>query len=143
MKPEVDQILALSANQMLATLVPLLPNSFAQGTASALGLVTMLAAQEYDRAADIRVAENDEMRALFRAAAPVVADEQLKTDLSNAAQLRESSLKISALNAVNYTLRRLLIRLHAYVEDTGHGEFERRIWKLLQDSADRRSLKLS
>lgn len=143
MKPEVDQILMLSANQLLGTLVPLLPNSFAQGTASALGLAVMLAAQEYDRAAEIRLAENDEMRALFLAAAPVVKDEHLKAELSNAAQLRETSLKISALNEVNYALRRQLIRLHVHVEDTGLREFERRIWKLLQDSANRRSLKLT
>lgn len=143
MKPEVDQILALSANQLLGTIAPLLPDSFAQGMASALGLAAMLAAQEYDRAAEIRVTENDEMRALFRAAVSVVADGQLKAELSNAAQLRESSLKISALNEVNYALRRQLIRLHAYVEDAGLHEYERRIWTLLQDSANRRSLKLS
>ena len=58
MKPEVDQILGLSAGQLMGQIAPLLPNSFAIGGASLLGIMMTFAAQEYERGADIRVAEN-------------------------------------------------------------------------------------
>jgi len=111
MKPEVDQILGLSAGQLTGTIAPLLPTVFAQGSASLLGFMMMFAAQEYDRAADIRVAENGDLRALFREAAPLVGDHDLKIALSRAAETRDDSLKVSMLDTANVELRRVLIRL--------------------------------
>lgn len=74
MKPEADQILGLSAFQLLGTLSPLLPEAYAQGTASLIAFMMMLSAQEYNRAADIRVKENEDMRALFAGLAPKLRD---------------------------------------------------------------------
>ena len=65
MKPEVDQILGLSTAQLMSQVVPLLPNSYAIGSTSLLGIMMTFAAQEYERGADIRAAENADMRALF------------------------------------------------------------------------------
>ena len=42
MKPEVDQILSLSAGQLMGTLAPLLPTGYAQGSASLLGVMMLL-----------------------------------------------------------------------------------------------------
>jgi hypothetical protein len=142
MKPEVDQILGLSAGQLMGGLAPLLPNSFAIGSASLLGIMMTFAAQEYERGADIRVAENSEMRALFREAASQVADAALKTMLAKAAASVDRSLKISMLNAENTELRRVLIHLQAHAEEKGLAALERRIWDLLKASADRRLLRL-
>jgi len=143
MKPEVDQILGLSAGQLMGTIAPLLPTVYAQGSASLLGFMMMFAAQEYDRAADIRVAENADMRALFRKAAPVVSDDDLRIALSRAAETRDDSLKVSMLDAANAELRRVLIRLQIYAEDNAARDLERRIWELLKASADRRLLRLA
>ena len=143
MKPEVDQILGLSAGQLMGQIAPLLPNSFAIGSASLLGIMMTFAAQEYERGAEIRVAENAEMRALFRDAASQVDDAELKTMLSKAAATEDRSLKISMLNAENTELRRVLIRLQAHAEDKGLRELERRIWNVLKASADRRLLRLA
>ena len=142
MKPEVDQILGLSAGQLMGQMAPLLPNSFAIGSASVLGMMMMFAAQEFERGADIRAAENADMRSLFRDAAAKVGDAGLKSALSKAAATEDRSLKISALNAENTELRRVLIRLQAHAEEKGLRDIERRIWDVLKASADRRILRL-
>ncbi|HTW33922.1 MAG TPA: hypothetical protein VMD53_04825 [Rhizomicrobium sp.] len=142
MKPEVDQILGLSSGQLMSQIAPLLPNSFAVGGASLLGIMMTLAAQEYERGADIRAAENADMRSLFRDAAAQIADAELKAMVSTAAATQDRSLKISALNAENIELRRVLIRLQAYAEMKGLRDIERRIWDVLKASADRRILRL-
>jgi hypothetical protein len=143
MKPEVDQILGLSTGQLMSQIVPLLPNSFTIGSASLLGIMMTLAAQEYERGADIRAAENADMRTLFREAAGEVGDAELKTILSTAANTQDRSLKISALNAENTELRRVLIRLQAHAEEKSLRNLERRIWDVLKASADRRLLRLA
>jgi hypothetical protein len=142
MKPEVDQILNLSAGQLMGQLAPLLPNSFAIGSASVLGMMMMFAAQEYDRGADIRVAENADMRRLFRDAAPQIGDAELKTMLFTAAATQDRSLKISMLNSENMELRRVLIRLQVHAEEQGLCDIERRVWDVLKASADHRLLRL-
>ena len=143
MKPEVDQILGLSAGQLMGTIAPLLPTAFAQGSASLLGFMMMFAAQEYDRAADIRVAENGDLRALFREAAPVVVDHDLRIALLRAAETRDDSLKVSMLDTANVELRRVLIRLQVHAEDNVMRTLERRIWDVLKASAERRLLRLA
>ena len=143
MKPEVDQILGLSAQQLMGVLGPQLPVGYAQGSASILGVMMMLSAQEYDRAADIRASENADMRTLFREAAGKVSDADLKSSLLSAAGSRDASLKISMLNAANAELRHLLIRLQAHAEEKGEQALQRRIWGVLKASADRRLLRLA
>jgi hypothetical protein len=142
MKPEADQILGLSAFQLLGTLSPLLPDTYAQGTASLIAFMMMLSAQEYGRAADIRAKENADMRALFAALAPKLGDAHLKAKLEDAARSQDVSLEISALNAENYKLRRLLIALHEYVDEADDRTGSKEIWSLLKRMADRRVLKV-
>jgi hypothetical protein len=145
MNPEVDQILVLSAGQLLGGIVPLLPAGYPQGTASLVSFMMMFAAQEYERGADIRAAENADMRALFGELAPMVSDAALKASLEQAAGSNDSSLKISALNASNAELRKLLIVLQTHLESRdGHDARtgEARIWNVLKAAAGRRLLKL-
>lgn len=145
MKPEVDQILGLSAGQLLAGIAPLLPAGYEQGTASLIAFMMMLSAQEYDRAADIRAAENAELRSLFGELAPLIADAQLKSALLEAAATKDVSLSVSALNAANHELRRLLIALQTQVEQMPGARArgaERRIWDVLRASAARRLVRL-
>jgi len=145
MKPDVDQILGLSAGQLLATVAPLLPAGYAQGTTSIIAFMLMLSAQEYDRAAEIRATENAELRALFGELAQLVDDADLRSALSDAAITKDKSLNISALNASNESLRRLLITLQTQIEDMRGPEArqaERRIWEVLRAGAARRLLRL-
>jgi hypothetical protein len=145
MRPEVDQILMITAGQVATELGPNLPTQYAQGMAQLAAVMDVLAAQEYDRAADIRAAENREMRALFADLAPSIADKDLMARLQKAAADTDASLRVSTLNEANYALRELLIALHEHVEaEAGKAgrAAETRIWKLLMTFAARRRLYL-
>lgn len=142
MKPEVDQILNTSAMQLIGGVVPQLSGSYAQSSASLLGFMMMLSAQEYDRAADVRAAENADMRALFGELARKVKDKALHTKLEAAANTEDRSLKISALDAANAELRKVLIEAHAHIETLGARDLEQKIWNTLRAAADRRILRM-
>lgn len=142
MKPEVDQILNTSAMQLIGTLAPQLPQGYAQGSVSLLGFMMMLSAQEYDRAADIRAAENADFRALFAEIADSVNDTALRARLKVAANAKDASLKISSLDTANHELRRLLIEAQSHIEARGSREAEKKIWNVLRAAADRRVLKM-
>jgi hypothetical protein len=144
MKPEVDQILGISAGQLMTSLIPLLPNSYAQGSSAVLSFMMLFAAQEYERGAEIRATDNAEMRMVFGLLAPIIDDAELKKKLEDAAISTDPSLLISKLNQSNAHLRALLIALHTYLESQGSDAArggERRIWDVLKASAARRLLK--
>jgi hypothetical protein len=141
MSPEVGTILGLSV-QRIAGGVGEQGAAFAAGTVGLIGMVLNLAAKEYDRGADIRFTENGDMRALFGALAPDVADAALKAKLEAAVAGKDASLRISDLNAGNYALRRLLTELQIYAEDHGARDAERRIWAVLKAMAARRLVTL-
>ena len=145
MKPEADQILYRSAEQLQLEIAPQLRTGYAQGTVSLVAVLNIMAAQEYERGAEIRKLENDDMRALFRQLAPFAADAELRTRLEAAAATRDASLAISALDAANADLRKLLIALQAHIEDLEGDEAraaERRIWTVLRAAANRRLITL-
>lgn len=140
MKPEASDILNISADQLMGGILPHLTISYLQGTTAVHALLLKLAAREYERGAEIRVAENADIRAAFAELAPVVRDAALKTKLEAAP--KDTTFAISALDAVNAQLRRLLIALHVHVEDIGAREAERRLLTLLKDMAARRAVSL-
>jgi hypothetical protein len=108
-------------------------------------LLTMIR-EEWDRAAARRAEENAALRALFRDAAPVVADTELRHRLSDASASSDPSLRISELERANDALRALLIDLHAHVETLGSADAKRiddAIWKELSASTERRKFALA
>jgi len=141
MNPEVGTILGLST-QRLAMGIADQGAAFAQGTIGLIGTVLTMSAKEYERGADIRFTENNDMRALFAELAPGVDDAALKAELESAAAAKDASLRISDLNAGNYALRRLLTRLQIHAEDNGAGAAQKRIWAVLKAMADRRLVQL-
>lgn len=139
MKPEASDILHISAEQLMG-LVPHLGASYLQGATAVHSILIRFAAREYERGAEIRAAENADIRALFAALGPQVGDAALKARLDAAPA--DNSLAISALDAVNAELRRLLIALHAHVEESGAREADKRIWQLYKTIAARRAVSL-
>src|SRR5690242_19543185 len=117
MKPEARQVLNMSAMQLLTDVLPQVPAGYVQGTTSLLPVLSMMVAQEYERGADIRAAENADMRALFVDLASMVEDVALGRKLKAAAGTGDQSLAISSLDTASYHLRRLLIELQRHVED--------------------------
>jgi acetyl-CoA carboxylase carboxyltransferase component len=66
-------------------LMEIAPNLTAEYSAGSIGIMSMMifmTGDEYDRAADIRAAENAEMRALFAEAAGLIEDAALKAKLA-------------------------------------------------------------
>jgi hypothetical protein len=137
MKPEVGTILALSA-QKIAMGTGEQGAAFAQGTVGLIAMMLSMSAKEYDRGADIRFAENSDMRALFAELAPSVSDAALKQAMREASAAKDPSLRISDLNDGNYALRRLLTRLQIHAEECGATGAQRRIWVVLKAMAERR-----
>lgn len=137
MRPEISEILRTSAMQIPGMVAP---TAYGLGSAGLMTGLLMISAQHYDRAAEIRVADNTEMRALFGALAAGVTDAALRASLEAAAASRDDSIRISALNAANAELRKLLIALQTHLEDTGDKAGQARAWVVLKASAERRML---
>ena len=142
MKPEADQILDVSADQLMAAAMSGPDDAYGKGTAALHALLMKFAAREYERGADIRAAENRDMRAAFAELASLVKDFILRAELATAAKGGDQSLSISRLNAANDELRRLLISLHAHLEESGARDAERKLWQLLKAMAARRAVSL-
>ena len=142
MKPEAGDILATAADQLMGQIAPNLNAHYLQGSLAVQALLLKFAAHEYERGADIRFAENADMRALFAELAPDIGDAGLRTELMAAAATQDTSLAISALNTANGELRRLLIALQIHVEDTGDRAAQKRIWDALNIIASRRVVSL-
>ncbi|MCF8470417.1 MAG: hypothetical protein K9G30_06505 [Parvibaculum sp.] len=143
MKPDVNTVMQGFLMTLLGDIAPHLDAEYAVGNTSIMGMMLLLAGEEYDRAADIRVAENAEMRALFGGAVSFVDDARLKARLNAAASGKDTSLRITALDATNASLLALLIELHEYVEaaDTSSAKrLEERIWDYLISSTERRKI---
>lgn len=141
MNPEVPTILALSM-QRLAGNIGEDGAAFGQGQVGLIGMMMTLAAKEYERGADIRVAENNELRALFGELAGTISDATLKARLAAAAISKDASLRISVLNENNYALRRLLTEAMIHIEDRGARADLQRIWTVLKSLAERRLVQL-
>jgi len=142
MKPEAGDILGTAADQLMGQIAPNLNAHYLQGSLAVQSLLMKFAAREYERGADIRFAENADMRALFAELAPNVGDAALRTQLMAAVATMDSSLTISALNTSNAELRRLLIALQIHIEDTGDSAAQKRIWEALNTMASRRVVSL-
>ncbi|HEY4942057.1 MAG TPA: hypothetical protein VII56_11580 [Rhizomicrobium sp.] len=141
MNPEVGTILNLSL-QKIASGVGDEGAAFAQGTVGLIGMMLNMSAKEYDRAADIRFAENNDIRALFSELAPGMEDAGLKAKLDDAAKSKDASLRISTLNENNYALRRLLTDVQICAENNGARDAQQRIWAVLKAMAARRLVTL-
>lgn len=145
MKPEVDVVLGGFLGTLLMEIAPQLGAEYSLGSVGLIAMTIGMAAQEYDRAADIRVEENREVRALFGEAAGLVGNADLKSRLADAAATTESSFRVSALNATNDALSRLLIELQTVVEETDApwaAALDAKIWRYLVAAAERRRVVL-
>jgi hypothetical protein len=146
LKPDVHVFLETMAAKLMFEMAPQMQPPFLQGTISVVGLMLSMLREEWDRAAQRRVEENEALRALFRRAAPHIGGEDLRRRLLAAAASREASLRISDLDAANDALRRLLIELQAHVEERPGAEarrLEAEIWQELVASTERRRFSIA
>lgn len=145
MKPDLPIVMRGFFGTMLTEIAPSLNAEYSTGSIGIMSMMVYLTAQEYERAAEVRVADNAEMRALFADAAKLVGDEGLKARLSEAAGTKDRSLLISVLDEDHSALSAVLIELQTYVEESTAPwavGLEERIWDHLLAATERRRLDL-
>lgn len=138
MTPNVRDVLQ---GVVVALATPPSPDAGMAYAASRVGMVgtlAMLAAGEADRAARDAIAENAEIRALLAEAGAYDADGALAA----AAKETDPDLSVPALDAANARLRRLLIGLHAKVEEADDAAMNRKIVALYVRMAQIRKMAL-
>jgi hypothetical protein len=143
MKPEVDVVLRSMMTKLLLEVAPAVGDAYVRSNVEAMGALLAAAAEEFDRAAEVRVAENRSMREILRAATKHVPEGDLRSRLAVAAEEREASLRITDLNAANDRLRALLIEIQTLVEGSDEEwarRIDRAIWDELRASARRRAI---
>ena len=143
MKPEVNEILTGVLGTVLADIAPHLPEGYPQGSMTMIALLNIFAAQEYDRAAEVRAHENNAMRALFADVAASLPDPDLRARLEKASSESDESLKVSVLNTSNSSLKELLIELHKMAEESDAAwarAADEMIWALMAEFTAARHL---
>ena len=139
MKPSPDLILNYAFAKIAMEMGPALPPGYGQGSATITGVLLLMVAQEFNRAADIRVKENAAMRALFAGAVESVGGE-LAQRLLAAAGAQDADVNLVTLDRANGALKTLLIELHVQAEMTGARDHEARILAFLRDAAAARQV---
>jgi hypothetical protein len=118
---------------------------FMAGKIGVVGMISFIAAQEADKGAAIRVAENRAMRVLFTEAVQGDWIPDQNPRLRELARGLDTDITLTALDRVNAELRAALISLQAAVEeipDVAALPRQKRIMRLLHDAADARRLDL-
>lgn len=149
MKPEVHDVLGVFAGSLLTNVTPEIESQYVRDDLALMAFLLMISAEDYDRAAEVRVQDNQAMRTLFADAAQHVAADNLKQRLNEAANGEDPSLRITDLNAANDALKRLLIEVHEHVETAASNgapwahALDRKIWDILHASTQRHAISVN
>ncbi len=143
MRPEADAGLGYIAQRLATHIMPALGTEFDVADAGMIAMLLGAVAREYDRAAEIRCQDIEEMRGLFIDASDALGHEALAARLRSTATRQPESLHISAINRVHDEFSALLIELHARIEDDLADVYakplNRRIWQYYRNTAARHS----
>ncbi len=145
MKPDIGPYLLQSAQTLGVEMAERVVGDYDKSTLGVFALLNLISAVEYDRAADIRVWENDQMRALFADAALITGSPVSGDSLVERTGGTGLSLRISDLDEAGDKMRLALIDLQIYLEDREDAESRSlhcRVWQYLREATDRRALPL-
>ena len=147
MIPSFSRMLMGAADTLSQDVAPHIKDApDAIGHMGTIGLILSCMAQAVDSAAEAAIAEQEALRAFFREATSQPLREDLLQEVRIAGiDSARPSLKVSALEAQNAELTRLLMEVLQYLE-AEHFDWaialEAKIWALLKASAERRALYL-
>lgn len=145
MNPSASELLIGNLVTLSEPSPPESTGDFLGGKIGVVGLISFLCAQEAEKGAAVRVAENRSIRTLFRDAVREGWAPKVGGAMAALASGVDEDLTLTGLDLANAELRRVLIALHEAVEadvDPAARARERRIAKLLLDHAQARSLVL-
>jgi hypothetical protein len=141
MKPSPELVLNHAFAKIAMEMGPALPPGYGQGSATTTGVLLLMVAQEFNRAAAIRHAENDDMRSLFAQVSGRIPG-ALSDTLRVAAGGQDKDLTVSALDATNAVLKKVLVELHSAAEARGDRDLDHQIVRLMQGWAVKRQVLL-
>jgi hypothetical protein len=139
MKPSPEMVLNQAFGKLAMEIGPALPPGYSQGSVTTMGVLLLMAGQEFNRAADIRAKENAAMRSLFAEQAGVVPGE-LGARLRAEAATTDADLTVATLDKSNASLKTVLIALQVYAEDRKLAPLQKRIATMLQEFATGRQI---
>jgi hypothetical protein len=145
MIPTVPELLIGNFTSLLDPPPPEAMGEFLAGKLAVIAMISFLLAEEAERGAAMRVAENRAIRTLFAEAAHSAWTPDLSGRLEELARGEDSDLVLTALDRTNAELRTALIALHAAVEESigpAARQREQRILRLLREAAAARLLEL-
>jgi hypothetical protein len=133
------------AARILFDLIPKATDAYTMADLGMLAGLVRMVGQDFDRAAQVLASDLEAARAIFQEAAPHIRNEDLKRRLAEAAASRPESLAIPVLNTHADIAMRVLIDLHATVEDALEAgadwapALDRRIWGFLDEYVAKRA----
>ena len=141
MIPRGSQALGDIAMKLAFAIAPEASSAFAAANTGYVALLLQCIAQDYDRAADVRLTDIREMKALLAELA-AHAPRDVASGIHAFQGEEPASMRIHDLDALHAKGLDLVIRVHAHVERTGDGAADRRIWAFLTRFADRHAFQL-
>lgn len=146
MKPDVDFVLRVGGQTLLTQVMPQIEGSHFQGATFLISVLLQAAAQEYERGADRRMKDIQEMRGLLTQALPMLQGQPLQPAVQSVLAQRECSLLISELDRVHSALSAVLIQMQAWLEERSDAPalaLEAAVLDHLVASAQRAELKMA
>lgn len=117
MIPKAEEALSLLSKGLMTTLLSEPHSVYAISDVSFIALLLNTLGQEYNKGAEVRVRDIEEMQQLFKDAVAKVADAALNQNLVANLSEQSGSLQIADLNRFHDRCSLLLIELHLYVEE--------------------------
>ena len=145
MIPAGSDGVACLAERIRQDLIPRAQDAYTAGDLAHLTFMLAAVAQDYDRAVDVFVTEHGLLATLFEAARPHLDDGRLAQRIDQALAAPDVGLRTPALSARADVTLKLLIELHAAVEDaeaTGAAwaaDLNDKIWRFLDGYVERRA----
>lgn len=148
MIPKPSESLAHIGMRIMTDLIPKASDDYAAADLVFLTTMISMVGQDFERFADVHVRERGQMCDIFRRAMDHLPD-ALQARTRAVLDLPPTSLLASDLNARADVTTRLLIDIHAWVEElSGKGdawafEMDRAIWTVLDHYAENRAYKVA
>ena len=145
MNPNGAEGIGHIAARIFGDLVPKASDAYAMSDLAMIATLLGMAAEDYDRAADVLLADEAEIVEIFDLARIHVVDEQLRQRMTGAIVGPPESYRVSRLSARVDAAMRVLIALHEAVEvaqESGAAWAEvlnGRIWRFLERHTERRA----
>lgn len=133
------------AARIVTDLIPKAVDAYTMADLGMIAGLMKMVGEDFDRAAQVLSSDIEAMQAIFLEAQTHLADEDLKERMAAVVASRPESLAIPVLNAHADVAMRVLIDLHAAVEDAVDAgadwaaALDCRIWTFLDDYVAKRA----